>query len=117
MAIPQIGSENLSAQTILCDIYNGIQSITPLALGGSLEDGAATISWALGKLADVGISNTILGCPANSESPNLYPNPKQKGGPLNLPRSTYKWTGNNVYNKIYFTEAPTKPMCKHSQKP
>ncbi len=117
MAIPQLGTANVTPQTILCVLYEGINSITPLALGGSEEDAGATIAWALGKLADVGISGTILGCPTSALSqngPGLYPNATQKGGPLSEPPSVYKWTGNDVYNKVYFTEAPKMPICKHS---
>ncbi|KAK5172259.1 uncharacterized protein LTR77_003897 [Saxophila tyrrhenica] len=119
MPIPQIGTDNFSPQTLLCDIYNGINSITPLALGGALEQTGDTISWAVQKLIDVGLDATTLGCPKNSISPNfkLYPNKKQKGGPLRLPRSQYRWTGSNKYNRVYFTEAPTQPMCKHVSKP
>lgn len=116
MAIPQIGSDNLTPQTILCDVYNGLNSVTPLALGGSEEDGAAAITWALSQLVNVGIDATVLGCPKTSLSPNenfLFPKAHQKGGPLNLPKSQFKWTGDNVYNKVYFTEAPTTRQCKH----
>lgn len=113
MAIPQLGSDNLSAKTILCDVYNGIQSITPLELAPDVQSGAARITWALEKLAHVGISNTILGCPKNSLSP-LYPNATQDGGPLNPPPAVVSNAGNNVYNKVYFTSAPTKPKCKHT---
>ena len=116
MAIPQIGSANLSPQTILCDVYDGINSITPLMLGGSEEDTAAAITWALSKLAAVGISDTVLGCSKGNISPNtnfLFPKAHEKGGPLNLPKSQYKWTGNNVYDKVYFKTAPTSPQCNH----
>lgn len=70
MPFAQLGTDNLTPQTILCDVYDGINSVTPLALGGALEDGAATISWALNKLVDVGISKTALGCPVGNLSPN-----------------------------------------------
>lgn len=114
MAIPQLGSDNLNVKTILCDIYQGINSIAPLALAGEVETGAAGVSWALGKLAAVGLSDTVLGCPQNELSPNtLYPNRTMEGGPLSAPKSVQKNIGNNVYNKVYFTDAPTKPQCKH----
>lgn len=120
MGASQLGTKNLTPQTMLCDIYNGINSITPLALAGELEEVAAGITWALSKLAAVGISDTILGCPKSSISPNyIYPNQtlSQKGGPLNPPPSVLKNVGNNVYNKVYFTSAPTKPKCNHVSNP
>ena len=87
----------------------------PLALAGESELGEEAVTWALGKLADVGISDTILGCPKSAESSNfLFPNQTQKGGPLNPPPSVQKNTGNNVYNKIYFETAPTKPQCNQA---
>lgn len=114
MGIPQAGSKNLKVKTVLCDIYNGLNSVSPLALGGTQKQVAAKITWALAKLAAVGIEGTVLGCPADSESSNvLYPNQTTEGGPLNPPPKVYKNTGNNVYNKVYFTDAPTTPQCKH----
>ena len=113
MSIPQIGSQNLNAPTVLCDAYNGINSITPLELAPSTQAGAAAITWALDTLGNVGLHNTILGCPTKGLSP-LYPKSKKKGGPLNPPPSVVSNAGNNVYNKVYFTSAPTKPQCQHS---
>ena len=108
--IPQVGTGNLSPQTILCNAYQGINSLTPLTLGRSLEDTAKAITWALSKL-DPLFKGTALGCPDSTISPNfLYPNASQTGGPQNLPPSDRK-TGNNVYNKVYFTSAPAKPQC------
>ena len=113
MAIPQIGSPNLTPQAVLCDLYNGLNSITPLALSGEEEDVAAGISWALSNLGAVGLNGTALGCPADSLSPDyqLFPNSTQSGGPLNEPASVYANTGNDVYYKTYFATAPTKPQC------
>ena len=116
MAFAQLGSDNLTPTTILCDIFNGINSVTPLMLGGTEKQAAAKITWALSKLADVGIEGTVLGCPSSSNSPDassfLYPNSTQEGGPLNPPPSVFANTGNNVYNKAYFTQgAPRKPQC------
>lgn len=110
MPFGQLGSDNLNAATILCVIQQGLESITPLALGGQEASIDAGISWALGKLAPLGINNTVLGCPSTSISPNfLTSNDTQEGGPINPPPSVYKNTGNNVYNKVYFTEAPASP--------
>ena len=112
MAIPQLGTEQLSAQTILCDVYNGIQSIMPLAVAPETQNLAAGVTWALGKLAAVGLSNTVLGCPTSGLSP-LYPNATMEGGPLNPPPEVERNTGNNVYGKSCFCEAPSEgtPMC------
>lgn len=115
MAFPQLGTSNLNATTILCVIYQGLNSVTPLELAGQTESAAASVSWALGKLAAVGLSDTVLGCPKSELSPNtfLFPNKKQKGGPLNEPPSVFANTGNNVYYKTYFADTPTTPQCKH----
>ncbi|KAF2705100.1 hypothetical protein K504DRAFT_107066 [Pleomassaria siparia CBS 279.74] len=108
--VPQLGTGNLTPRTVLCDIYMSIQSLTPLTLGRSVEDTARAISWALGVLAPF-ISGTALGCPAGVLSPNfLFPNASQTGGPQNLPPVRGR-TGNNVYNRVYFTRAPTRPAC------
>lgn len=112
MAIAQLGSDNLSVKTILCDVFMGINSITPLALGGPARDTAGGLTWAVDKLASVGLSKTVLGCPNDSLSP-IYPNATDKGGPLNPPPAVVANSGNNTYNKVYFTEAPTKPQCNH----
>lgn len=61
-------------------------------------------------------SFTTLGCPTTTTS-NVYANPSNEGGPLNPPPSVAANTGNNVYNKIYFENAPTKPKCSHSNSP
>lgn len=106
---------DLNATTILCDVYQGINSITPLALAGEAESVAAGISWALSKL-DPFFAATVLGCPTSTLSPNfLYPNSSSEGGPLNPPPSVTANDGNNVYNHTYFTTAPTKPKCSHSE--
>ena len=93
MAFPQIGSDNLNAQTLLCDIYNGINSIEPLAIAGEGESVVAGISWALDKLADVGLSDTVLGCVKNSLSPKLYPHSTIADGSLNPPKSVQSNVG------------------------
>lgn len=115
MAFPQLGTKNLDAKTILCDIYNGVNSVEPLEVAGQTESAAAGITWALGKLADAGLSDTVLGCPKNSLSANfIFPNSSSKGGPLNPPPSVQANTGDDVYYKTYFCEAPTTPQCSHT---
>ena len=112
MAFGQLGSDNVNVSTLLCDVYQGINSITPLALAGQDKSLVGSVSWALGKLADVGLSDTILGCPTNTLSSDfLTSNDTTEGGPINPPPSVVENTGNNVYNKVYFTEAPTSPQC------
>lgn len=113
MAIAQLGSDNLSVKTILCDVFMGVNSITPLALGGPARDTTGAVTWAVDKLASVGLTRTALGCPADSISP-LYPNATDAGGPLNPPSAVVDNSGNNVYNKVYFTEAPTEPRCNNA---
>jgi len=115
MPFAQFGTENFNVSTVLCDVYEGVQSVTPLALAGSETDASSGISWALDKLAGVGIAADVLGCSSNAVSSYLYPNSSQAGGLLNLPpvsSSTYQ--GNNVYNKTYFCQPPTTPQCSHT---
>ncbi|KAF2165505.1 hypothetical protein M409DRAFT_36912 [Zasmidium cellare ATCC 36951] len=112
MPIAQLGTPNLNVSTILCDIYQGLNSVTPLELGGETTDIEAQITWALGKLVAVGISDTILGCPKDVTNNNiLYPNSTTAGGPLGPDPVVVSRAGNNVYNKVYFTAAPTTPQC------
>ncbi|KAJ4384870.1 hypothetical protein N0V86_000473 [Didymella sp. IMI 355093] len=111
----QVGTPNLSVQTLLCDIYQGVNSITPLAIGGTEEDVAKRVSWALSVLDPV-LGGTALGCPDNTVSPNfLYPQSAKSGGPTNPPPvQADSNTGDNVYNKVYFSgSAPTSPQCNH----
>lgn len=111
MPISQIDTSNLNATTILCDIYQGINSVTPLGLAGTEEEILAATTWAIAKL-DPFFSDTVLGCPKNAFSNNfLYPN--ETGGPLATPPSVLANSGDNVYNKIYFKDAPTTPQCNH----
>ena len=113
MPIGQIGTPNLNATTILCNVYQGLNSITPLALAGDSEAAQAGISWALGKLAVAGLSDTVLGCPTDTISANfLFPNQTTTGGPLGPPPYIAANNGNNKYYKSYFPEAPTKPQCQ-----
>ncbi|KAF2105644.1 hypothetical protein BDV96DRAFT_655416 [Lophiotrema nucula] len=114
--VAQFGSSNFNAQTILCDIYQGLNSITPLSVAGETEDVAMGLTCALSKLAPF-ISSTVLGCSASALSPNiggyLFPNTTKTGGPLAPPASQNQNLGNSVYNKVYFTSAPTTPQCNH----
>ncbi|KAK3081144.1 hypothetical protein LTS18_009789, partial [Coniosporium uncinatum] len=114
MPISQLGTPNLNTSTILCDLYMGINSVAPLAIAGTEEQVAAGITWALSKL-EPALGGTVLGCPTSTLSQNyLYPNANQKGGPLNPPAAVLANTGNNVYNKTYFTTAPVTPQCSHT---
>ncbi|TKA57013.1 hypothetical protein B0A55_13044 [Friedmanniomyces simplex] len=116
MAFPQLQGGDLTAANALCMIYQGFNSITPLALSGEEQSIAAGVTWALGKLTAVGLDGTTLGCASSTLSPNefLFPNSTQKGGPLNPPASVQSNIGSNVYYKTYFTSAPTTPQCSHS---
>lgn len=115
----QLGTPNANATTLLCNVYQGINSITPLILASELESAAAGISWALA-LLDPYFGGTALGCPGTSLSPNyFYPNATSAGGPAgpSPPPAYVANAGNNVYNKIYFTATPTSPLCKHTTTP
>jgi hypothetical protein len=113
--VGQLGTANLSPTTILCDLYQGLNSITPLVLGGTEENVSKGISWALSVL-DPFFSKTALGCPDSTISPNfLFPNSQQVGGPVNPPVvPSDANTGDNVYNKIYFRNPPKQPQCNPS---
>lgn len=108
--VPQLGTGNLNANTLLCDIYQSINSVSPLVLAGPIEEAATAITWALSKLTPF-IAASVLGCPLGALSPNnvLYPNASSAGGPENYPPGVFKNTGNNVYGKTYFTTAPSSP--------
>ena len=109
----QVGTPNLSVQTLLCDVYQGINSVTPLILGGTEEEIAKAVTWATGVLGPVLGPGTALGCPDSTISPNfIYPDYDKQGGPRNAPPASDANTGDNVYNKVYFTKAPTSPQCK-----
>lgn len=114
-AISQVGTSNLNISTVLCDVYMGINSITPLLVAGTEAEIAAASSWALNKLDSAFPAGTFLGCPVNSTSPNfpIYPNGTNTGGPYNPGPSQISWVGNNVYNKTYFTTAPSSVACSH----
>ncbi|KAF4773533.1 hypothetical protein HER10_EVM0001341 [Colletotrichum scovillei] len=113
-AVAQLGTGNLNATTLLCDVYQGINSLVPLFVAGTTEEVAAATTWAISKL-DPYFGNTLLGCPTSVLSPNspslIFPNADQQGGPLNPPPSVAKHIGNNVYYKTYFTSAPVTPAC------
>jgi hypothetical protein len=71
--VAQLTTPNLNVQTILCDIYMGLNSITPLGIAGTVEQSTKAVTWALSVLDPV-LKNTALGCPNNAISPNfLYP--------------------------------------------
>ncbi|TEA18400.1 Aromatic peroxygenase [Colletotrichum sidae] len=112
--VAQLGTGNLNATTLLCDAYQGINSVVPLFVAGTTEQIAAATAWATSKL-DPYFGNTVLGCPTSVLSPNppslLFPNPRNQGGPLNPPPSVAKNVGDNVYYKTYFSKAPTTPAC------
>ncbi|QIX00817.1 hypothetical protein AMS68_006334 [Peltaster fructicola] len=113
-AFAQIGGPNFNVSTALCDVVQGIGSITPLLVEGTAEEIEAATTWAINKLTSVNLTAPFLGCPTNSLSNGfLYPNASNIGGPLSPPPSVVKNSGNNVYNKTYFTSAPVKPQCNH----
>jgi hypothetical protein len=112
MAFAQFGSDNRTPQNILYDIYESLQSLEQLALEGKSPSLVGGISWSLGKLADVGPSGTILGCPTSTLSPDwLVTNASMAGGPLNPPTEYTENAGNNIYEQTYFCKAPTEPTC------
>jgi hypothetical protein len=114
--VAQLGGPNFTISTVLCDVYQGLNSITPLILAGGVEDIAAKITWAQSKLTGL-LGGTVLGCSRDSLSPTVpfFPNATRTGGPLGTPSAQVANIGNNVYNKVYFRDAPTKPQCDPSQ--
>jgi hypothetical protein len=113
-AVAQIGTPNLSVKTVLCDVYQGINSITPILVAGGLETTSKAATWAAGVLEPI-LGKSALGCPNSVLSPNyLYPEATREGGPQTPPRvASDKWTGDNVYNKVYFKTAPESQQCSH----
>lgn len=120
MPVAQLANPaNINAETLLCNVFQGLQSITPLAIAGEAQAAAGGLTWALSKLTAIGLDATVLGCPANElNNQFLYTNATRAGGPLGQdvltpPASVVANTGNNVYNKTYFCKAPTAPTCQH----
>jgi len=113
-ATSTVGTPNFSPQTLLCEVYQGINSITPLALGGTSEQVAKGVTWAANVLGNVLGPGTALGCPDNAISPNfLFPQRAEAGGPTTPPPVRADGnTGDNVYNKVYFKSPPTNPTCR-----
>jgi hypothetical protein len=115
MPIAQVGTPNLDVTTILCNIYQGLNSVTPLGLAGTSEEVQAKITWAIAKL-DPFFKDTILGCPTSTISQNFLFPPKN-GGPLAPPPAVRANSGDNVYGKIYFKTAPQQPICNAASNP
>ena len=115
MPVAQLGTPNLNATTFLCNVYQGLNSVTPLGLAGTAEEVYAKVTWAIAKL-DPYFKDTILGCPTSTISQNFL-FPPQNGGPLAPPPAVRANTGDNVYNKIYFKKAPKEPMCNAAFEP
>jgi len=112
MPVAEIGTPNLNASTILCNLYQGLNSMIPIALAGDAQTIEAALTWAVSKLVNVGLDGTTLGCPSSAISANLlYPNATTAGGPLGPSLKEVKNAGNNVYYKTYFTQAPTTQQC------
>lgn len=107
MAVAQLGTPNLNAETVLCNVQQGLASITPLILSGSAVTTEAAIAWAASKL-DPYFSDTILGCPTSTLSNSSY-FPVQEGGPLNAPPSVSSNTGTDQYNQVYFPVTAGRP--------
>lgn len=113
MGVGQVGTPNLTPTTVLCDLYQGINSIVPLFISGTEEEIANAATWAISML-DGAFDFTTLGCPSSVLSPNLFSNASMEGGALNPPPSIVSNAANNVYNKVYFTATPTAPLCNHA---
>lgn len=109
MAVAQLGTSNLNAQTLLCDVQQGIASVTPLILSGSAVTTEAAIAWALSKL-DPYFNSTVLGCPTSAISQSTF-FPNNKGGPLQPPSSVASNTGTNQYNNVYFASSAVPKHC------
>lgn len=112
MGVAQAGTPNFNTTTVLCDLVQGLGSITPYIFQGDEQELEAATSWAIDKFAKVGLTGTILGCPTNALSnTEFYPDSNSTGGPRNPPGYVLKNAGNNVYGKTYFKKAPTTPNC------
>jgi hypothetical protein len=115
MPIAQLGTPNLNATTLICNVYQGLNSVTPLGLAGTAEEIYAKVTWAIAKL-DPYFKDTILGCPTSTISQNFL-FPPENGGPLAPPPAVVANAGDNVYGKIYFKDAPEQPICSAASSP
>ncbi|KAF2768670.1 hypothetical protein EJ03DRAFT_375180 [Teratosphaeria nubilosa] len=116
MLFGQIGTPNVNVSPLLCNIYQGLNSITPLAIAGESEVAQAAVTDLIARVAGVLPAGSIDGCPTDTISSNyLYPNSTTAGGPLGPSLNIERNAGNNVYNQVYFTEAPEKPDCWYVQ--
>jgi hypothetical protein len=99
MPVGQLGTPNLNATTLLCNVYQGLNSVTPLALAGEVEAVTAKVTWALAKL-DAAFTDTLLGCPKSTISPNfLYPN--HTGDALDPPPHVIQNTGRSSHEVMH----------------
>ncbi|CAF3976307.1 unnamed protein product [Adineta steineri] len=98
----QVGTSNLTPQTIACDIYEQILQLTPACLAQTLEDGSDVLTWIIAKLDPVFLQSTF-GCPACSFSNNggnsLF------SSNTNKTNNTTCFAKTNQYYKIYFPTA------------
>ncbi|CAF1134134.1 unnamed protein product [Adineta steineri] len=98
----QIGTSNLTPQTIACDFYNTILQFTPAYYGQALEDGFNVTTWIIAKLDPV-FSQTIFGCPASSFSNNGGSCPSNQN--TNKTNNSTCFAKTNQYYKVYFPTA------------
>ena len=109
MPFAQLGTANLTPQTIACDLYLALLQVTPTFAAQSQQDAAYALSWAISKLDPI-FSNTTFGCPSNAFSSNggnygTYPYENMTGSPSNpVPIGCSSET--NQYYRTYFATAP-----------
>ncbi|CAF1202777.1 unnamed protein product [Adineta steineri] len=98
----QVGTANLTPQTIACDIYEQILQLTPACLAQTVQNGFDVTTWIIAKLDPI-FSQTTFGCPACSFSNNggnsLF------SSNTNKTNNTTCFAKTNQYYKVYFPTA------------
>ena len=109
MPFGQLGTSNLTPQTIACDLYLALLQFTPAFAAQTQQDIAYALAWAISKLDPV-FANTTLGCPSNAFSSNggnfsTYPYQNVTGSATNPVPAGCLETANRYY-ETYFSTAP-----------
>ncbi|CAF1134175.1 unnamed protein product [Adineta steineri] len=98
----QVGTSNLTPQTIACDIYEQILQLTPACLAQTVQNGFDVTTWIIAKLDPI-FSQTTFGCPACSFSNNGGDSPLNPN--TNKTNNSTCFAKTNQYYKVYFPTA------------
>ena len=102
----QLGTSNLTPQTLACDIYSTLIQLTPTFLAQPEQNLLDALTWVISILDPV-FAGTTFGCPASSFSSNGGNSVNNQPGTSNDPGiATCSEGGTNQYDQIYFPTAP-----------